>query len=256
MNEIMKQKIKDYLHKNTYGIDDRFVICDGKQHPCAIICPGGAYSVVCSFAEGVPIAKELNKHGISAIIVYYRVRQKAHYPHPQEDLARAIKEVFARQKEYHLDMSNYTIWGFSAGGHLVATFGTQAMGYSKYNIPKPKAIVLSYPVISLESSITHKLTRDYMIGKKATNEEELTYSAHTNVDENYPATFIWCGDADRVVSPINTKIMQEALDKNHIMNTCKVYPGVDHGVGVGTNTNAQGWIEEALTFIQSVNDKK
>ncbi len=243
-----KQKTKDYLRPNKYELDDRFIIRDGKKHKCAIICPGGGYSVVCSFVEGVPFAKKLNEIGISAIIVYYRVRKRAAFPNPQDDLARAVKEVHDRAEEYNLDMEGYSVWGSSAGGHLAGSFGSSFMGYKKYNLPKPGAIILIYPVITLESDITHKGTRDNLIGKEASTEDELKYSVYTNVDEYYPDTFVWCGAADKTVPPVNTQLMIEALEKNNIRHKSKVYSGIEHGVGLATDTVAEEWFTEAVNF--------
>jgi len=72
-----KQSMRDIFKKNQYELDDRFVIRDGKRHKCAVLCPGGGYSLVCSFAEGALLPGELNKQGISEFIVYYRVRKKS-----------------------------------------------------------------------------------------------------------------------------------------------------------------------------------
>ena len=88
-----RQSLKDIFRPNRYALDDRFVLRDGQTHPFAVVCPGGGYSMVCSFIEGTPVARRLNGLGISAFIVYYRVRGKARYPHPQDDLARAVREV-------------------------------------------------------------------------------------------------------------------------------------------------------------------
>lgn len=82
------QRLKNILRPNRYKLDDRFVIRDGKTHPFAVVCPGGGYGMVCSF-----IARRLNEQGISAFIVYYRVRKKARYPNLQDDLARAVSEI-------------------------------------------------------------------------------------------------------------------------------------------------------------------
>lgn len=71
-----KQPLKDIYRRNQYKIDDRFVLRDGKTHKCAILCPGGGYTLVCSFIEGTPIARKLNAMDISVFIVYYRVRKK------------------------------------------------------------------------------------------------------------------------------------------------------------------------------------
>ena len=199
-----KQPLKDIYRRNQYKIDDRFVLRDGKTHKCAILCPGGGYTLVCSFIEGTPIARKLNAMDISVFIVYYRVRKKAIYPNPQDDLARAVREISAKADEYHVDMTDYSVWGASAGGHLAGSFGTTVMGYARYQLPKPGAIVLSYPVITLEKDLTHQGTRQNHIGKKADEKTARKYSVQTNVDAAYPPTYIWCGDADGTVSPENT----------------------------------------------------
>ena len=243
-----KQALKDLTRRNRYKLDDRFVIRDGERHKCAILCPGGAYSSVCSFIEGVPIAERLNKKGISAVIVYYRVKKEAIFPNPQDDLARAVKEVFDRKDKYNLDMTDYSVWGSSAGGHLAGTFGTSSMGYKHYGLEKPSALILSYPVISLEKDITHMETRDNLLGADASEVTAQERSIHTNVDADYPPTFLWCGDADSTVSPENTRIMEDALTRNGIKHKCTIFPGVEHGVGPGTGTAAEGWIDEAVKF--------
>ena len=94
----MAQAAKDFWRPNQYGLK-RYLIEDGKQHPFALICPGGGYGMVCSFVEGLPYARELNKRGYHAFVLYYRVKKKARYPAPQEDLERAIREVLAHAAE-------------------------------------------------------------------------------------------------------------------------------------------------------------
>lgn len=242
------QKVRDIFHKNQYVLDDRFVIRDGKYHKCAIICPGGGYQLVCSFVEGVPFAKVLNQKGISAFIVYYRVRDKAAYPNPQDDLARAVQEIISRKEEYMVDMEDYSVWGSSAGGHLAASFGTTKMGYPHYGLPKPSAIILVYPVITLEEEKTHLGSRENLLGKKASEEKALAYSIQTNVDQNYPRTFVWCGDADEAVPPENTKKLAAALKAQGIAYEAHIYPGVPHGVGTAKGLSAEGWIDQAVEF--------
>ena len=57
---------------------DEFAINDGKKHPCILIIPGGGYDHL-SDHEGENVAIELNKLGISAFVLYYRI---APYRHP------------------------------------------------------------------------------------------------------------------------------------------------------------------------------
>ena len=243
-----RQSLKDIFRSNRYALDTRFVLRDGSTHPFAVICPGGGYQMVCSFIEGVPVAKKLNELGVSAFIVYYRVREKARFPQPQDDLARAVREILDRAEEYHVDPGNYSVWGSSAGGHLAASFGTNNMGYPHYGLPKPRAIVLSYPVISMEGELPHLQTHDNLLGKHATAAMERAASVEQNVTADYPPTYLWCGDADATVDPENTRRMAAALEQAGVPCCCEIFPGVDHGVGPGTGTAAEGWIEHAAAF--------
>lgn len=248
-----RQSMKDIFRANRYALDDRFVLRDGKMHPFAVICPGGAYQMVCSFIEGVPVAKKLNELGISAFIVYYRVREKARYPQPQDDLARAVREILERAEKYHVDPGNYSVWGSSAGGHLAASFGTNNMGYPHYDLPKPRAIVLIYPVISMDRDLTHLQTHDNLLGKRAICAMEQFTSVDRNVGPDYPPTYLWCGDADATVDSENTRRMAAALEQAGVPVRCEIFPGVDHGVGPGTGTAAEGWIRNAVDFWMEQN---
>ena len=244
-----RQGFRDFfLTRNAYHLDTRFVLWDGKRHPAAIIVPGGAYGMVCSFIEGTPIARKLNEKGISCFIVYYRVKEKARYPAPQDDLARAVREVLSKADHYGIDPAHYSVWGASAGGHLAATFGTETMGYPKYGLPKPEAMVLTYPVISMDPALTHQGTHDHLLGKDAAKEMEELTSVDLRVTAAYPRTYLWCGDADGAVPPENTRRMAKALAAAGVPAQCEIFPGVDHGVGPGTGTAAQGWIDHAVAF--------
>ena len=242
------QEIIDVNRESRYEVIYDYVIKDGATHPIAIICPGGGYECVCSFIEGIPFAKYLNTKGISAVIVYYSIKEHALYPNPQDDLARAVGEVMERAEELHLDFEHYSVWGSSAGGHLAASFGTNHMGYKKYNLPKPCAEILIYPVISMVQGITHLGSKNALIGENATEEEIAFASVNLHVTEDYPPTYLWCGDSDQLVPPKNTELMAEALKTAGVPFKCDIFPDVDHGVGLATGIAAEGWIDRAVEF--------
>ena len=237
------QYIKDCNVANKYVLTP-YLVNDGNIHPVAIVCPGGGYKMICDFREGKPIAEYLNSKGINAFVLRYRFRKQAHYPNPQDDLARAVKELVDHKDEWKLDMDKLSIWGLSAGGHLAATYGFE---YSKYNLPKPHTLVLIYPVITLGER-THKGTKKYLIGANASQEEIINRSIFPHVDANYPRTFIWCGDKDKSVPPINSNMMVQALQRYNVEHVYKMYTGVGHGVGLATGTSAEGWIDSAIEF--------
>ena len=239
--------IKASLRKNVYTLDDKYVINDGKTHPFAILLPGGGYSVVYSYGEGDPIAKKLNENGISAFILYYGVKKKARYPKPIDDCARAIRYIIDNKDKYNVDINNYSLWGASAGGHLAACMGTNTLGCINYNLPRPNCLILIYPVVTL-GKYAHKGSKHKFLGFFPTVEEIEKGSVQMHIDNEYPATYIWCGDSDKSVNPINAKILKDSLDEKNVKNKLDIFPGIGHGVGLATGTVAEPWFNNALNF--------
>ena len=239
----------DTYRKNEYALKP-YLLRDGKTHPVAIICPGGGYRRICSFVEGHPYAKRLNKLGYHAFVVYYRVLEKAFFPNPQDDLARAVREIHSNAAEWNLDMEGYSVWGSSAGGHLAASFGTESMGYSKYSLPKPGALILVYPVVTMGEK-THEGSRNYHIGHYASREYIDLTSIENQITSNYPPVFLWWGDQDETVDPVNSRMLKEQLEQNQIPCLCRDYKNVSHGVGVIKGLPCEGWFEDAVHFWES-----
>lgn len=226
---------------------EKYILRDGKKHPVAVICPGGGYHWVCSFIEGRPYAKKLNQMGYSAVVVHYRCGSKYSYPTPQDDLARAIRYIITKKEKWNLDMENYSLWGSSAGGHLASSFGTLAMGYKKYNLPKPKAIILSYPVITMGTK-AHEGSRNFLLGKNQSLENIEFTSVEKQITSDYPPTFLWCGMMDGTVDPQNSQLLAESLENAKITYCFLPVEGVDHGVGIGKGLACEGWFEKAIDF--------
>lgn len=240
------RELFDTYRKNKYELKP-YLIRDGKNHPVAIICPGGGYRRVCNFIEGYPYAKKLNRMGYHVFVVYYRVRNLAVFPNPQDDLAQAIREVFSHEKDWNLDLKGYSVWGSSAGGHLAASFGTESIGWKKYGLPRPGALILVYPVVTMGEK-AHAGSKYYLIGTYAAQEYVELTSIENQVTENYPPTFLWWGNCDSTVDPDNSRMLQKALEAHRIPCLCREYEGVDHGIGIGKGLPCEGWFEDAVRF--------
>lgn len=158
-----------------------------------------------------------------------------------------MKDIFARADALDLDTSSYSIWGASAGGYVASSFGTESLGYKKYGFPMPAALVLSYPVITMGEK-THLGTRKFYLGKKPGEDLARRTSVEKNVTPAYPPTFIWCGDADTVVDPANSRMLSAAMEVYGIDHELVVYPGIGHGVGLGTGLSCEDWFERAVRF--------
>ena len=240
------REIRDTYRPNRYALKPR-LIHDGQRHPVAIICPGGGYRRVCSFIEGHPYAKRLNQMGCHAVIVYYHVKNEARFPAPQDDLARAVREVFEHADRWNLDTNCYSVWGSSAGGHLAASFGTKSMGYAKYGLPRPGAIILTYPVVTMGEK-THPGSRNFLLGPKPSADLISLTSVERQITPDYPPTFLWWGDSDGTVDPDNSRMLLSALEKNLVPCVHREYQGVGHGIGIGKGFACYGWFEEAMGF--------
>ena len=232
---------KEIAHKNEYELIT-FLVNDDKA-PFVVVCPGGGYNMIASFIEGTPVAEYFQKKGVNAFVLRYRVKQKAHYPAPVEDIAHALSEI---RDNYKLSLDNYALCGFSAGGHMCALFGTKDYGYIKYNLPKPSLLMLCYPVISLEEKFTHKNTRKWFAGE---DENALDIgNVYKHIDADYPKTFIWRGDNDKSVPPVNSDLLVDQLVRHHVEHECYKFKKASHGIGLGENTEAEGWSDKAFNY--------
>src|SRR5690349_14966087 len=67
-----------------------------------VVCPGGGYQALAMGHEGEAVADWLNKHGIAAFVLKYRLAPYRH-PIPLTDAQRAVRTVRAGAKEWNID---------------------------------------------------------------------------------------------------------------------------------------------------------
>ena len=215
----------------------------------AVVCAGGGYGAVCSMVEAFPTAKILNEMGYHAFVVNYRVGKSAKAPNPQEDLAKAVRFILEYAEELNVEKEGYAVVGFSAGGHLAASFGAESLGYLHYGLPKPGALFLAYPVVTM-GKWTHAGSRENLSGIFGVPQEEWIsrYSVEKQITENYPPAFVWQCEHDNEVPIENTGLLAAALQKAGVPYSYRTYPGDAHGWGCAEGTAAQGWLELAVDF--------
>lgn len=86
-----------------------------------LVFPGGGYRILASDLEGTEICEWLNKIGLAAVLVKYRVRAPGgaeQFGPPLQDAQRAIGIVRSHAAEWNIDPQRVGVLGFSAGGHL------------------------------------------------------------------------------------------------------------------------------------------
>lgn len=241
------QAFRDYLGPKRYQLYPYIL---PQKSRFALICPGGGYNMVCSFAEGKPHAKKLNKMGYSAFVLRYDTREKGCYPTPMADVARALRYILDNSEMLNVEPEGFSIWGSSAGGHLAASFGTENMGYPHYGLPKPSALILSYPVITM-GKFGHPGSRDSLLGLSPPQLLIDETSVEQHVWPGFPPTFVWCGKDDEVVDYRNSTMLARQMELMGIPHKLTVFEHVRHGLGLAEKTDAKGWFSEAVEFWET-----
>ncbi|MBQ1749776.1 MAG: alpha/beta hydrolase [Lachnospiraceae bacterium] len=239
---------------------------------CAIVLPGGGYAHTIEDGEGYPIAAHLNELGYTAFVLEYRTGLDCSDHAPMKDLARTVQHIFDHQEELNIDPENYALIGFSAGGNLAGIYGTEIYGYKKYGTAKPGALIMGYPW----SNINHWMQHPYwniwegllgiwlsergnffMFRFHQSHEKRESLCVQNFIDDNYPPVYMFSGDDDILVkSGAHTDVLARALKKKNIPLMYQRFFHVPHGVGLGIGTNAEGWLDEAVTFWENVNQGK
>ena len=180
----------------------------------AICNAGGGFTYVGAMHDSFPHALELSKKGYNAFALIYRPGAQT----ACEDLARAIAFIHEHTEELEVDVSDYSLWGGSAGARMAAwlgSYGTAAFGEKEY--PRPGAVIMQYTGLS-------------------------------EVYGNEPPTYNCVGTSDGIASYRTMERRIEAIRSNGTDAMIEVFPGLSHGFGLGTGTVAEGWIDNAVAF--------
>lgn len=104
----------------------------------ALLIPGGGYGHIAIYKEGHHVASWLNRHGVAAFVLKYRLdRDEA-----LADATQAIRVIRREAETYQLDPQKLGIFGFSAGGHLLLNTVAHATPETK-----PNFLVIMYPAL-------------------------------------------------------------------------------------------------------------
>lgn len=231
-------------------------LCDNETRGAVIVFPGGAYSHYGSLEQSL-IAERFNELGFHAFVVVYSVAP-LHYPCQQRDALRAVRMVRHDAEKYHVDPNKIAVCGFSAGGHLAGTAGvlydridsTCGDDYDNAS-PRPDAMILCYPVISMAGEYAHSGSAQNLIGSDDVELREFL-SIEKQITDDTPPAMCWITADDGAVNRNNPMIFANAMWNAGRDCELHVFPHGPHGKGLNTErADVSQWSGLAATFLRT-----
>lgn len=206
-----QQKQQDLARRNT-GL---FFFRGSPQAPFAVICPGGGFSYVGSLHEGFPLARRISQSGLNAFVLRYRIGSEQH---ATEDLAAAIAYICQHANALGVGTNDFSLWGGSAGARMVgnvALAGTSAYGGGDF--PQPATVIMAY-------------------------------TGQRSWSRDFPPAFLTVAANDRIVDVRAVDTRVEDLRSAGVEVEYRRLQSAGHGFGLGTGTDAEGWLDSAVRF--------
>lgn len=226
-----------------------------------LVVPGGAYWFVSVANEGVDLAERMLGYGVTVFVLTYRLPGEG-WKHrsdvPLQDAQRAMRVIRSRASTLGIDANKVGVVGFSAGGHLAATLATQHAEKTYDGVdaadeidPRPRAAGLIYPVVTMESPLTHAMSRKLLLGDSPTDEEIRRRSAERHVDAATPPAFIVHAFDDPDVPVENSLRFMNAMRSARRPVEAHLLQEGAHAFGVGYPGSPSGhWVELFSSWLQ------
>lgn len=223
-----------------------------------LIFPGGGYYLQAYDWEGTEFAKWLNRRGIAAYVLKYRLPHwsgEGCRDHVALDDAKRAMEIIrteAMQEGSVVDPSQIGIMGFSAGGHLASSLGTHFEDEAREISVRPDFMVLVYPVISSDTAISHAGSFRNLLGEHPDADLLRYYASELQVTEQTPPTFLVHAADDEVVPAANSIRFFEALLAQSVAAELHIYPTGGHGFALAEEEEILcGWLNLLADWLQS-----
>lgn len=225
-----------------------------------MICPGGGYGILAIEHEGHAVARWYRDKGYLAAVLKYRLPEedllKEPWKVPLTDAIQGMKIIRKHAEGWNIHPEKVGVLGFSAGGHLASSLSVHGdTGDAESLSSKPDFSILIYPVISLDTTITHQGSRKNLLGEKLGTEWENYYSTETQVKSSTPPAFMVHSWDDKGVPAENSIRYAKALNQLGIPVELHLFEKGGHGYGMGnksTHGNAAEWNQLSDAWINGL----
>lgn len=188
-----------------------------------VVCPGGGFIGVALQHEGHAFAGWFNDRGITFAVLKYRL-PNGHPEIPLDDLRQAMRIL--KQRSGSLRIRSLGVMGASIGGYLAAAAAIFAQADTT-----PDFQILLYPAVSLKEGLSHRFSRQNLMGKNAAEKQIAGLTPEDHVSPQTAPAFIALAGDDLTVPPENSLVYYRALRQKHVSAALHIYPSGGHSFG-------------------------
>jgi len=209
---------------------------DQANGAAVLIFPGGGFRELVVKAEGEEPARFLNRLGVAAFVLKYRLPRETNSPysleiHPRQDAQRAMRLIRTRAAEWNLDRKRIGILGFSAGGEVAAW-----LAYS----PPAGDPAAADPIDRTDCGVNFQM---------------VIYPGPLGIPDQIPADappafFVVANDDNSHVGPVLKQM--EAYRKAHRPVEVHLYEAGGHGFNMGNRSKLEsirGWPQRMTDWM-------
>ena len=228
-----------------------------------LVIPGGGFAWNYFDHEGYQLAERLNREGVTAFVLFYRLAQDG-WANPADvalaDTQRAMRVIRHVAPTFALDAKRVGVAGFSAGGFLTASILTRsdanfyAAGDAADALDaRPFLAAPIYPVQSLDPAVAYDGAAPSLFGGPASPAQIAAYSPDQNVKPGLPPCFLVHAEDDKTVPVANTTRLRDALHGAGNVVETHLFAAGGHGFGMKPDTWApyHVWPDLLVAFARS-----
>lgn len=171
-------------------------------------------------------ARKIAQRGYVVMAINYRLAPKHKHPAQVDDCRQALRWLAEHADEYHLDVENLGVWGYSAGGHLAALMSTDR----KESDPPIRVCVAGGAPCDLSMIPEDSRALSGFLGgtRRRLSEVYAQASPIEHVTEDDPPVLLFHGDADELVPIQYAERMRKKLQERSVEHEYLVLPGKSH----------------------------
>lgn len=222
--------------------------------PAVLVVHGGGWQGR-SRADMTDTARELARHGFTAMNIDYRFAPEHQYPAQLRDLQQALDWLRQYHEELSVDPQRIAGFGYSSGAHLASLLATVNSSDHPDRAPwNPDqqglvAVVAGGLPADLRNFDSGRLLKQFLGDtREAMPERYERASPAAWVTEDTPPHFLFHGTWDDLVPVSQSKEFQQRLEAAGVDNQLMLLHGHGH---VTTFLLRGGVMDEALAFLEA-----